>query len=445
MKAAVLALALFLGTKMSAVAVSTGEPQAIILLIGDGMGFSQLALTRYALAGPGGRLALESMPVTGLVSTWSSSNVVTDSGAAATAFSSGVKTDNRFLGLDPQRHPVRTIGEAAKEAGWRVGYLTTTRITHATPACFYAHHDDRYDEQTVASQLLDADVDLAVGGGLSFFLPSGSNGVRTDGRNLVDEARSRGIRVLERGDALVWNGEGRLLGLFAKSHLTYDLDDRGYAPARRDPTLAALTRMALDGLSTGGRPFFLMIEGGRIDHAAHDFDASGVVAEAERFDESAAVVLDWQKAHPETLVLLTADHATGGLAINDFANWDLLKKRSASVAWMAAQIRNAGAGVELLDERTGSIDWTPEEVAQVRLAPDSYEANRRLGRMLAVRDGFTWSAKVTDDDTHGHTGEDVPIFASGPSSQLFGGVLDNTDIPKRIAAIFGWRIGSESR
>lgn len=422
-------------------AATPARPRAVILLLGDGLGFSQLSLARYALHGRSGRLAFESMPVTGLVSTWSTSNFVTDSGAAATAFATGVKTDNRYLGLDPSRKPVRTLGEAAKDAGWRVGYVTNTRITHATPACFYAHHDDRYDEETVAAQLLDADIDLALGGGLSYFLPLAENGARTDGRNLVAEARERGIRVLVRDDVLEWSGEGRMIGLFANSHLTYELDDRNYAASRRDPTLAALARAALAGLSRGGRPFFLMIEGGRIDHAGHDFDAAGVVAETMRFDEAARLVLDWAGENPDTLVLLTADHATGGLAINDFARWTALSQRTASVAWLASQIRNAGADAELLAARTGSTDWTAAEVAAVRSAPDSYEAQRRLGRMLAARDGFTWSARVTDDDTHGHTGEDVPIFASGPGQELFGGALENTDIARRIAALLGWEIG----
>ena len=389
-------------------------PHAVVLLIGDGLGLPQIALTRYATKGRSGRLDFESLPVTGLVSTWSASNFVTDSGAAATAFAAGVKTDNRYIGLDSERHPVRTVGEAAKAAGWRVGYVTTTRITHATPACFYAHHSDRYDEQTVATQLLDADVDLVLGGGLSFFLPVAAGGARTDGRDLVAEARQRGARVLMRRDALEWNGEGRLLGLLANSHLTYELDDRNYPTERRDPTLAQLARLALGGFERSDRPFFLMIEGGRIDHAGHDFDAAGVVAETQRFDEMVEVVRAWAQEHPETLVLVTADHTTGGLALNDHADWTALAKRTASVTWLAAQIRNGGATADLLAARTGVADWTAAEVEAIRRAPDSYEANRRLGRMLAERDGFTWAAKVTDDDTHGHTGEDVPIYAGAP-------------------------------
>jgi len=439
-------LALFLSCAPGASAraeapASLPAPRAVILFLGDGLGFSQIALARYATKGRSGRFAFESLPVTGLVSTWSASNFVTDSGAAATAFAAGAKTDNRFLGLDSDKRPVRTIGEAAKAAGWRIGYVTNTRITHATPACFYAHHDNRWDEESVAAQLLDADVDLALGGGLSNFLPREQGGARLDGRDLVAEARARGVQVLLRRDPLTWNGEGRLLGLLANSHLTYELDDRSYPPDRRDPTVAELARLALDGLAVSDQPFLLMIEGGRIDHAGHDFDAAGIVAETARFDEAVATVLDWTGRHPDTLVLVTADHATGGLALNDHADWTALARRTASVAWLAAQIRNSGATAGLLAARTGIDDWTAVEIEAIRDAPDSYEANRRLGRMLALRDGFTWSAKVTDDDTHGHTGEDVPIYAGGPGAGQFGGALDNTEIARRLAALFGWTIG----
>ncbi len=415
-------------------------PRAVVLMIGDGFGFSQLTLARNALVGPAGRLRLEAMPVVGIVATASGSNAVTDSGAAATAFGAGVKTDNQYIALDSEGHPVRSIGEAAKAAGWRVGYVTTTRITHATPACFYAHHDDRYDEEAIAAQLVDADVDVALGGGRTFFSPVSAGGSRVDDRDLIAEAQARGWTVLGRGDPLAWDGSGRLLGLFANAHLAYQLDDRDFPEERRDPSLARLTKLALDGLGRRDEPFFLMVEGGRIDHAGHEFDAAGVVAETKAFDEAVAVVLDWVKSHPETLVILTADHATGGLAINDFARWDELDRRTASTWWLAGQVRNAGAGAALLAERTGYDGFTESDVEAIREAPNSYEACRRLGRRLAEHDGFTWIPRVDENETHGHTGEDVPLFASGPGAERFAGVLDNTDIARRLAELAGWSL-----
>jgi len=424
-------------------APSHDRPRNIVLMIGDGLGFPQIALARRAIAGPAGRLALESMPVVGIVSTDSATNAVTDSGAAATAFGGGVKTDNKYIALDPTGAPVRSLGELAKSLGRRVGYVTTTRISHATPACFYAHHSDRYDEETIAAQLIGADVDLALGGGRSQFVPVADGGARLDGRDLLAEARAAGWRTLERGESLTWNGQGRLLGLLANSHLAYQLDELAFPGERRDPSLASLARLALDGLASDPRPFFLMIEGGRIDHAGHEFDAAGVVAETRAFDEAVAAVLEWSRQRGDTLVVLTADHATGGLAINDYSRFEELSRRTASNAWLVGRVRNAGAGAELLAEKTGYDGFTAADVDSIRGAFDTYEACRRLGTRLSEIDGFTWLPRVDPDSTHGHTGEDVPLLADGPGAEHFAGVLDNTEIAHRIAERMGGRLGPD--
>ncbi len=283
---------------------------------------------------------------------------------------------------------------------------------------------------------------MALGGGLADFLPTADGGSRLDGRNLVHEAQAAGYTVLTRGMPLPAPAPPKILGLFAWSHLAYTLDDERYPAERRDPALADLTDLALASLEQAGKPFFLMIEGGRIDHAAHSFDAAGTVAETVSFDHAVARVLDYQRRHPDTLVVLTADHATGGLAINDYADLAELKAQKASVEWMANQIRNSDAGPTELASWTGYEDFTAAELATVRDEPDSYEAARNLGRLLADRDGITWIPRVNSLDTKGHTGEDVALFAGGPGAERFQGVLDNADIPRRLAALMGWELGA---
>ncbi len=432
--------ALAVGLPAAAGAPAAGErPRAVVLLIGDGLGVSQITLTRLLARGEGERLALESLPVLGLVSTWSASNPVTDSGAAATAMASGIKTGNQFVGMDEAGTAVRSLTEEAKERGWRVGYVTTTTLTHATPAGFYAHVPNRYaDVAQIAEQLLEHGPDVALGGGLADFLPDSEAGIRRDRRNLVEEARAAGYTVLTRGDPRPAAPPARLLGLFAWGHLAYALDDRRLPPERRDPALADLTAMALATLGRDGAPFFLMVEGGRIDHAGHSFDAAGVVAETVEFDRAVEAVLDYQRRHPDVLVLLTADHATGGLAINDFVDWEALRRQRASVDWMTAQIRNAGAGAELVAEMTGFTDIADADLDPIRTDFDSYEAARRLGRLLADRHGVTWIPRVDATDTKGHTGEDVPLYAGGPGAGRFAGVLDNAEIPGRLREVLGW-------
>lgn len=417
-------------------------PRAIIFFIGDGLGYSQLAFTRNLLYGKDKRLALEAMPVRTMMSTWSASNAVTDSGAAATAMAAGVKTDNKYVGLvsdpaDPDRlKPVHGIADQALARGWKVGYVTTTRITHATPASFYAHRP-RWEEEPIAEELLAQKPHVALGGGLGFFLPA-PDGERRDGRNLIAEAEKAGYTVWTRGADLTRTPPGRLLGLFANDHLSYVLDDLRYPEERRDPSLAALTRLALESLGQEGGRFFLMVEGGRIDHAGHAFDAAGVAAETKAFDEAVAAALRYQKEHPDTLIVLTADHATGGLAINDFTDWEGLKRQKASTPWMTAQIRNAGATAVMLGEMTGYGDFTTQEVEEIRQAPSQYDAERILGTLLGKRNGITWLPRVNANDTSGHTGEDVPFYASGPGAESFRRMLDNTDVPKIFAELLGW-------
>jgi alkaline phosphatase len=414
------------------------SPSGIVLAIGDGMGVTQVTFTRNLLYEPGQRLSFESLPVTALMSTFSGSNPVTDSAAAATALAAGIKTDNSFVGWDLERREVTTIADLAQQAGWRVGYVTTSRITHATPAGFFAHAV-RWDEATIALQLLEHAPDVALGGGLGFFLPASEAGQRRDDRNLVEEARAAGYTVWQRGADLSQVPDGKLLGLFAHDHLSYVLDDAQYPPERRDPTLEAMTRLALRMLSRDDRPFFLMIEGARIDHAAHSFDAAGVAHETRAFDQAVAAVMEFQRAHPGVLLLVTADHATGGMDINDYSDWSEVLLQQATVDELAAQVRNAGAGADMVAAATGHPDITEAELDVVRQEPNSYEASRHLGRILARRQGVTWMPQVNELDTKGHTGEDVPLYAGGPGAERFQGVLDNADVPKILVELTGWK------
>ena len=403
------------------------------------MGFPQIAFARQMLLEPGsGRWALEDLPITGIMSTWSASNPTTDSGAAATAMASGNKTTNERIGTQVNGTPARSFTLQAIEAGWKVGYVTTTKVTHATPAAFYANVDNRYtDEEKIAAQLIDHPADVVLGGGMGLFLPASEGGRRSDGRNLIEEAEAKGWSVWKRGTDLSTEAPDKLLGLFADSHLAFRLDDERVAVESRDPSLAVLTTLALDVLSRDGQPFFLLLEGGRIDHALHSFDAPTAAAELRDFDEAIEVVRSFQRENPETLLVVTADHATGGLAINDYVKWDDLDRQRASVEWMGERIRNADAGSEMVHEMTGYDDITDEMLQLVREEPQKYEAWRHLARMLSERNGVTWIPYVSQN-TKGHTGEDVPVYAGGPGAERFQGVLDNTKIADLIFELAGF-------
>lgn len=412
-------------------------PRAVVLAIGDGMGLAQIALARRMLLEPGERWSFEELPVAGIVSTWSASNATTDSGAAATAMATGVKTTNQHLGTAVDGRPLRTLGEAAIDAGWQVGYVTMVAVTHATPAAFYAHVEDRYDEvETIAEQLLEHPADVVLGGGLAAFLPAERDGLRRDGRNLLEEAETMGWTVWRQRRDLEGPLPDRLLGLFADDELAFRLDDERLAEEQRAPSLERLTEVALDRLSRSGEPFFLVVEGGRIDQACHRFDAATAAHEVSEFDRAIRRVLDYRRRHSDVLVVVTADHGTGGLALNDYVDWKVLRRQRASVAWMADRIRQGGAGVEMVREMTGIEGLQESDLDGVREDPDIYEAYRRFGRLLGEHNGVTWIPRISLD-TKGHTGEDVPIYAAGPGAERFAGVIDNTDIGRALFALLG--------
>lgn len=423
------------------------KPQAVIFLLADGMGSSHISFARNLNLSPGEHFAFETLPTTGLVSTYSASNFVTDSAAAATAFSSGVKANNRTIGMDPDGNPLETIADRAQQQGWKIGYVTDTEITHATPAAFYAAVQDRYLEvDAIALQLLDQSPDVALGGGKRHFLPQDRYGARQDGRDLLTEARQQGYEIWEQGANL---GEGReepfpdkLLGLFASSHIPYVIDNQRLPSQQSYPSLAELTRVALRVLAKKDNSFFLLVEGGRIDHAGHSFDAVSVAAQVEAFDEAVEVVLQYQQDHPATLVVVTSDHATGGLAINDFVDWDSFGGQKASNDDLVADLRDPESqqDEDYLAEMTGYAAFSPEHVETIRSLSSKYDAARLVGTLLSDRFGITWLPRVeTDSDsTDGHTGEDVPLYAGGPGAHLFGGTLDNTEIPQRLCRLLGW-------
>ncbi len=277
-----------------------------ILMIGDGMGPAQLEYIRQHE--PAGGLAR--LPVIALLETASADSRVTDSAAAATALATGHVTRNGRLSLSAEGDTLATVLERAREGGMATGLVATAALTHATPAAFACHAESRYLEDDLAVQLIAARVDLLLGYGLGDFLPRSLEGsLREDeldlrpqlkafyGSTAANERSFRGLRSLP-ALALLERGQP------------------GRAP-RPGPDLAELTAKALELLEADGRDFFLMIEGSQIDWAGHGRDASWLLAELRDFDRAVAVAHDYTLDHPDVLLLVTADHETGGLSLHE--------------------------------------------------------------------------------------------------------------------------------
>lgn len=280
----------------------------VIFLIGDGMGFTQMTAGRIATYGVNSMLTIEKMPVTGIAHTHALDKLVTDSAASATALASGSKTNNGMIGMLPDGRKTVTLMQLARDRGMKTGLVSTSSITHATPASFMAHVTSRKFESIIAGQLIRSDVDVLLGGGKSFFIPkSDSTSRRPDEKNLLDAAKKNGYQLATNKNELAGFTSGKVLGLFAASGLMH----KAHEPSINDMSLKALE--LVKGTEEG---FFLMIEGSQIDWGGHDNDPDYVIREMMAFDKAVKTALDFAKANGETLVIVTADHETGGMGLH---------------------------------------------------------------------------------------------------------------------------------
>lgn len=281
----------------------------VILLIGDGMGPAQLEAGRREAAATGRQFAMDSMPVRSAMTTLSYGGNITDSAASATALATGCKTVNRALGIDPHGAHLPNIAEAVKAAGGMVGLVSTCSITSATPAGFVVHIDDRGSGRDIARALIEARTDLVLGGGAALFMPT----LFERARPALEMAKEAGYTVVMEKDELEAASGLPLLGLFAPTDMAYEVD----RDPTEEPSLRRMAQKALDLLaaSSGEAGFFLMVEGGRIDHACHANDAARLPAEVAAFDDAIWAVLDFARRRGDTLVIVTADHETGQLEV----------------------------------------------------------------------------------------------------------------------------------
>lgn len=300
-----LAIALVLCVLASSCAAG-GVPKSVVLLIGDGMGVGHVTAARCAAHGPDGRLAMDMMPVTGLLLTHAANTLVTDSAAAGTALAAGVKTNNGMISMTPDGVRLRSILDVGRDIGKSTGIISTKAITDATPAVYVSNVTNRGMQEDIAAQMVARRVNVIMGGGRNLFVPKSAGGGRSDERNLLDDARKRGYDVIDTAEAMNSTTADRVIGLFTPGNLTSD---------RPEPTIAEMTTKAISILSANPKGFFLMSEGGKIDSGGHANDDKTVVKETLMFDDAVRAAVDFAKADGNTLVVVTADHDTGGMAV----------------------------------------------------------------------------------------------------------------------------------
>jgi alkaline phosphatase len=378
------------------------SPKRVILFIGDGVGASHW--TSASLAAES--LAVQRFQVAGLVDTRASNSKITDSAASATAYASGIRTYNGAIGVDTDTNSVETVFEVARDRGMATGLVATSTVTHATPAAFVAHVPSRSLYFEIAQQMAEFGLDVLLGGGLRHF----DAATRPDTTDFLSVATGPGVFVASAAqlDSVDLTIADRLVGLFAADALP---------PARsRTPTLSQMTEAALQIVSRNPAGFFLAVEGSQPDWRAHDNEPiHSVATEMLDFDRAIAAGLDYQKDHPETLVVVVSDHETGGLAIHTIRDSLLLVQT-------AETLEDA---IEGLHRSELLLDSTSTALADSTLHLLSRSSERL--RILSTRTAGRVSA-VARYTSRGHTGAMTPLFAAGPGAERFGGMIRNDKI-----------------
>ncbi len=441
----------------------TTTPKNILFFLGDGMGITTLTAARIYGVGEDGELTIDTFPETAFVKTFSNDAQVTDSAPSMAAYMTGVKSNNEVVSMTADTKafdekganylkgsdsicpstngkPVTTLLEIAKSKGIATGVVTTTRVTHATPAATYAHVCHRDAENTIAAQLAPAatdkgyndklldGVDVVLGGGRQFFLPTTAAGKRTDGRDLVAEMKAKGYSYASNKtelDAIDPKTATKLLGLFHSSHMNYDLV-RG---STNEPSLSDMTVKAIKTLQKNPNGIFLMVEGGRIDHALHETTAIKALQDTIAFDDAIkAAIAEIKKTDPtlkNTLIVVTADH-DHTLVLNGYA------KRTGKTT-----VNNSGVLGLLKNYTNGELAKDVDGMPYTIIGFGNGE-NRTLGARKnfsalsdnqVFADTYHQEAAIpvgTGSETHG--GTDVFLGAMGKNSDTFSGVMDNTKV-----------------
>jgi alkaline phosphatase len=448
----------------------------IILLIGDGMATAQIETADAYLGAQKGimleHLCFESFPYQGLTTTYANDRFITDSAAAGTAIATGHKTYCGAISVNEEHKSLKTILEYAQDKGKATGIITTTRVTHATPAVFLSHNKDRDAENEIALDESTSNVDFLAGGGYRNFIgqnnTSNLKSKRTDNLDLIENMKKAGYTAfISEDQTAAFNnyvpkkGE-KIVGLFGSSHLDYAIDQAN------QPTLAQMTSKGLELLSKDTDGFFMMVEGGRIDHACHANDATSAIIDTLAFNDAVQVAIDFYNKNPEdTLIIVTGDHETGGLTLG-FAGtyyesaFDKLEKQnisyenyetglfksykdshdinSANLHDLRSDLsKYFGLDKLTVDEELALSDALKRSVSG-EVIKGSSEADyllyggyepfiMQVTHIVNNRAGVAWTS-------YSHTAVPVATFAMGPDSNQVNGMFDNTRVFDFMANAF---------
>lgn len=463
-----------------AVGVDAENPKYVFFFIGDGLSSAQATLAEYYMqfedkAEPAheyeehgesfidhsdeqhtDRLMMHRLDHFGSTRTSGADTIVPGSAQTATALATGIKTDRNVVSLDPEGNKLKTVLLEAKKKGIAVGLVSTARITHATPAAFGSNVADRGMENEIAAQYLMNEIDYLVGGGARHFLPSSNSASkRKDDRNLFKEFESAGYNVFESSEqtsefrSYIPAAGDKVLYTPTNSHVSYEIDRVNDLV----PSLSEMTQKGIDLLSQDEDGFLMMVEGGRIDHAAHDNDVATTIHDTLAFDNAVKTAYKFYAEHPkETLIIVAGDHETGGLGLNSCEGMeydyflDLAPVKEAKVS-IEEGFAYTGDREKLYNDLAadfGLVDLTDREIEMLENAMDLQDEKGK-GADVSEFGGYwpqaTWISPVQSTvaqitskraeigwTTSAHTGAIIPIRTHGVGAARYTKALDNTEV-----------------
>jgi alkaline phosphatase len=423
--------------------INISKPNKIILLIADGMSMGTLTLANHysnlVRNKPLEFIRLKNQNNEGyaFVDTSSLNSLVTDSAAAASAIASGSRVMNGMLNKLPDGTPLTPFTKILSEYGWKTGLVTTTEITHATPAGFGVSGLLRDQPEKIAEQYLKNKINVLLGGGSQFFTKS----TRKDKNDLLAEYQNSDYSILtSTNELLTADPKKNWLGIFAKSHLPYVLDwQKNQNTRSKIPSLDTMAKRALENLSQSER-FFLMIEGGRVDHACHNSDCAGAIHEMLAFDKAISVCVEFQKSAPDTLIIVTTDHGNGNPGLNGIGTeykdstrlFKNIFKINASFAEILSSINKAKTVDQIqsvIFEATGLTPTVTQSSVLLDIKEKKFHSINELQNSLhACLSNILADYTGVGFESSTHTSDLSPLIACGIGANRFHGVINNTDI-----------------
>ncbi len=412
--------AFFVLSLMSSLCAESSSPRYIFLFIGDGMGFEQVRLADEALKErDGSQTRMTRLPVTGQIRTHSANNKVTDSAAAGTALACGVRTDNGRIGQLPDGTPVEPVSLKLLKEGMMIGILTSVTANHATPAPYFSHAGNRREYESIAMQFIGSGVHFLAGRGLA-----GGSDVND---RVISAYRESGIAVVTNFTNVTDVPKEQRMALLVPSV---------GSPKQQQGDLADATALAIERMKDNPAGFFMMIEGGAIDWVCHANQGWACVEETLAMDRAVEVAYNFYLQNPEnTLIVITADHETGGLSVDgEKLDLPMLKHIERQRRLFDAAIPDEidmltmDAVMNAIREYLGITEITEDQLTSLEDAvkkENRYDLVRLAVNVAQTAAGITWS-------TGGHTGVDVPVYAIGAGAERFRGTYDITHIPVKL-------------